>query len=240
MATLTFDKVPVENASCKITFVLEDEDEVALSKAAISALTLTLTDSVTRRVINSRSSQSVLDANGGTVASNGTLTLNLSPSDNINVGSSAGSKESHFGVLTWTWTDDASVAWTGKQEFIVLVSTTSNHKLSTDIEIIRGDSYDNVAHDKITWAVMKNYTGWTGTMTVRHRLTSASLMSVTVTVDSSSQLSATLTTANTAFALLVDNEEFGPHPYDVEMVSGSSEETAFSGVVVVRKDRTEA
>lgn len=108
--------------------------------------------------------------------------------------------------------------------------------------ITRGDAYDGTANAALTWDVTKDYTsGWTGTMTIRHRVTGASLMSATVTAASADQLTATLTTTNTAFALLVSDDEFGPHPYDVQMVNGSSEISAVpKGIAIISKDRSTA
>lgn len=106
--------------------------------------------------------------------------------------------------------------------------------------ITRGDSYDGTANNKLAWTVAKDYTGWTGTFTIRHRTTGASLCSATAVVTSSVLLNVTLAIADTAFSLLVTDDEFGPHPYDVEMVSGSNEQTAATGVAVIKKDRTVA
>lgn len=106
--------------------------------------------------------------------------------------------------------------------------------------ITRGDAYDGTANAALTWDVTKDYTsGWTGTMTIRHRVTGASLMTATVTAASATQLTASLTTTNTAFALLVSDEEFGPHPYDIQMVNGSSEISAVpKGIAIISKDRS--
>jgi hypothetical protein len=85
--------------------------------------------------------------------------------------------------------------------------------------------------------VTTDYTGYAATFTIRHRVTDAVLLSVAGAVDSSTQLSVSLSTANTAFALLVDPTEFGPHPYDFRLVSGSIEKTE-SGIAIIRRDVT--
>ena len=102
--------------------------------------------------------------------------------------------------------------------------------------IRRNDSYDGTANALYSFTVDKNYTGWTGTFTIRHRVTNASLLSKSVTVASSTLLTCSLSSSDTAFALLATDAEFGPHPFDVEMTNGGSEQTAQSGVVVVTKD----
>lgn len=110
--------------------------------------------------------------------------------------------------------------------------------MAVEIELRRGDSYDNVANDKLAFTVDKNYTGWTGTFTVRHRNTYASLCSASVVVTSSVLLNVTLTASDTAFSALVNDEEFGAHPFDVQMTSGISVKTAVSGYAVISKDQT--
>jgi len=114
---------------------------------------------------------------------------------------------------------------------------------NTDANIIyvtRGDSYDGTANAQLSFAVSKDYSGWTGTMTVRHRVTDAVLMTASVTVESATELRVSLLTSDTAFALLTTDADFGPHPYDIEMVSGASEQSAIQGVMVIRKDQTTA
>jgi hypothetical protein len=109
---------------------------------------------------------------------------------------------------------------------------------SSAIYITRHDAYDGVANAKKSFVVTKDYTNWTGTFTVRHRTTNASLCSKSVTVASSTLLEVSLASSDTAFSALVSDDEFGPHPFDVEMVSGSSKQQAVYGVAVVRKDVT--
>ena len=96
-------------------------DGVAIVKASIISLTATLYDQATSAVINSRNAQSVLDANQGAVASDGTLTMRLTPSDAVIVGTVAvGDTEEHVLRLTWTWNDGVSVR-TGIDEWTLSV-----------------------------------------------------------------------------------------------------------------------
>jgi len=60
------------SATYKIQFL--DGDGVPLSRTAVSALTLTLRDNRTNAVINSRSSQNVLDTNNGSMPANHVIT----------------------------------------------------------------------------------------------------------------------------------------------------------------------
>jgi hypothetical protein len=104
------------------------------------------------------------------------------------------------------------------------------------IYITQGKSYSATSEAPKTFTVSKDLTGWTGTLTIKHRVTGASLMSVSVTVTSSVLLTVTLTTTNTAFALLVSDDEYGPHPFEIEMTSGSEKYRAAKGVAVITKE----
>jgi hypothetical protein len=119
----------------------------------------------------------------------------------------------------------------------LITSQTANQQQTpvNQISITRGDSYSGAT--KITRVVTTDYTGYTATFTIRHRVTNAILLTKAATVDSSTQLSASLTTTDTAFALLVDATEFGPHPYDFRLVSGSIEKTE-PGIAIVKRDVT--
>jgi hypothetical protein len=119
----------------------------------------------------------------------------------------------------------------------LITSQTANQQQTpvNQISITRGDSYSGST--KLTRAVTTDYTGYTATFTIRHRVTNAVLLTKAATVDSSTQLSVALTTTDTAFALLVDATEFGPHPYDFRLVSGSIEKTE-PGIAIVKRDVT--
>lgn len=121
----------------------------------------------------------------------------------------------------------------------LITSQTANQQQTpvNQMVIIRGDSYSGATRK--THAVTTNYTGYTATFTIRHRVTDAVLLTCAGTVDSSAQLSVTLTTTDTAFSLLVDPTEFGPHPYDFRLVSGAIEKTE-SGIAIIRRDITRA
>jgi hypothetical protein len=73
--------------------------------AAITGLTATLKNvGEAPAVINSRNAQSVLNANGGTLVTDGTFTLMLSALDNIYVGTQPGGLEQHRLTLRVTFT----------------------------------------------------------------------------------------------------------------------------------------
>ena len=85
-----------------------------LTSTDISTITLSLFSGTT--IINSRSAQDVKNANGGTLTTDGTLTIKLDPLDAIIVGSlTAGQTEVHVARLTWTWND--GTARTGLAEY---------------------------------------------------------------------------------------------------------------------------
>jgi len=106
------------------------------------------------------------------------------------------------------------------------------------IKIRRNDTYDGVANPVFEFDVNQNYTGWTGTLSIRHRVTDAVLLSAAITVASSASLTCLLTSDETDFPLLTSAEDFGPHPFDINMVSGSSTDTAVTGIAIITKDIT--
>jgi hypothetical protein len=95
----------------EITFDVVKPGGAQVPLSALLTLTLTLFDGDTGSVatgpyINSRNAQSILNANGGTVVDNGTITsaiLTLSAADNplITAGKRA---EWHIAFFVWTWT----------------------------------------------------------------------------------------------------------------------------------------
>ena len=110
--------------SATITATFSDLSGSDLATSAIQSMTATLLNASTGAVINSRNNQTILNANGGSVAdSNGkaTLTLKLSPSDNVNVGAAVGDLEEHYLLVTWTWNDGDGVTQTGKHEWLLYV-----------------------------------------------------------------------------------------------------------------------
>jgi hypothetical protein len=102
-------------------------------------------------------------------------------------------------------------------------------------EVIRITRNNTVS---FSFTVSTDYTGYSGLLTIRHRVTEAELMQVPVTVDSTTSLSVSLASTDTAFALLVALSEFGPHPFDVEMTNGTLVASPVSGIAVIRKDQT--
>jgi hypothetical protein len=117
----------------------------------------------------------------------------------------------------------------------LITSQTANQTRTpvNTFAITRGDTFTG------TQAVTTNYTGYTATFTIRHRITDAVLCTASATVTSSTVLTVALTTTNTAFALLVDPAEFGPHPYDIRLVNGAIEKTE-RGIAVISRDMTRA
>ncbi len=105
-----------EGESCNIVVAFKDMDGVAIPKSALLTLTATLFDYLTAEAINSRDGQDILDANQGSVASDGTLTFRLGPDDNPIVGDpETGLKETHVVIFEWTWDDGVEIR-TGKSQ----------------------------------------------------------------------------------------------------------------------------
>lgn len=104
--------------------------------------------------------------------------------------------------------------------------------------IRRNDSYDDVANPVKSFPVEKDYDGWTGTLTIRHRVTGSSLLTKSVTVLSAATITCSLSSTDTAFTLLTMDEDFGPHPFDIEMTSGASKQSAVRGIAIITKDQT--
>jgi hypothetical protein len=124
-----------------------------------------------------------------------------------------------------------------KTDLITSQSATMQTSPVRTLYITRGDSYSGAT--ALTVAVTTNYTGYTPSFTIRHRATDAVLCTATPVVTSSTVLTVTLTTTNTAFADLLSDDEFGPHPWDIQLVSGSVQKTE-SGIAIVSKDQTRA
>lgn len=75
--------VAKEGKDYLLTGPLELSDGTPVSKAQLTALTLTLMVRDTWEVINNRNGQDILDANGGTVDDDGTIRLLLQNEDNV-------------------------------------------------------------------------------------------------------------------------------------------------------------
>jgi hypothetical protein len=107
------------------------------------------------------------------------------------------------------------------------------------IDIIRGDTYNDIRKPKLRFTVSKNYAGCTITLTVRHRVTDAILLTKTGAVDSSTILSVELTGTDTAFSTL-PLDEYGLHVFDLQATDGSNnrETIILGGSAVLSLDQT--
>lgn len=115
-----------------------DPDGNQFNKAALSAVTVTLLDE-DNEVINSREDQNVIDANGGTLATDGSFELALTPADNPIV-DETNAQEEHTLILKWQWVDGASVTQTGIQKYdITVVNTESSGEAVIPPEIVASD-----------------------------------------------------------------------------------------------------
>lgn len=100
--TPVFERSPV-----LLTLQLTTDRDEALVKAQLLTVTATLYDKRLPAVfINGRDAQDILDANGGTVGTDGTLSLVLGEDDNV-LTSQEHRKEDHVLLLQWTWTGGA-------------------------------------------------------------------------------------------------------------------------------------
>ena len=110
------DLVIQAGESMNIIASFSDVSDTPTTLTSDDILTVTLTLFAGTTAINSRLAQSVKDANGGTLAADGTLAIKLGPLDSIIVGSlAAGATEVHIARLTWTWND--GTARTGIAEY---------------------------------------------------------------------------------------------------------------------------
>jgi len=92
-----------ERSPVLITLQLTDQADAPLAKVQLETVTLTLYDKrVPGEFINERDEQNVLDANGGTVSTDGVLTLVLGEDDQV-LTSQGHRKEDHVVLLKWTW-----------------------------------------------------------------------------------------------------------------------------------------
>ena len=108
-----------EKTSARYACVIKDENEVAIPAASLTTLTLTLYDQTSDGIINSRSAQNVLNANGVTVDSSGNLVWVLDPADNLIVGTTVpqNSYERHVALFTYTY----NAGRTGRTEVQIAV-----------------------------------------------------------------------------------------------------------------------
>ena len=94
-----------ERTSGAYEATLLDEDDAAIAAASIDSITLTLIETRSGDVVNSRSAQSVLNANGGTMhATSGLFRWEWEPEDTAILGSTPNSDiERHLATITVTW-----------------------------------------------------------------------------------------------------------------------------------------
>lgn len=105
-----------ESANITATF---DFGGTQFNKAGIITLLFTLYEPKSNTVLNNRDEQNVKDLNGGHLATDGVLTLELDAADNVIVDADgqleSGQAEQHIARLKWTWNDGDSVR-TGLEE----------------------------------------------------------------------------------------------------------------------------
>ena len=112
-------------ATHKVTATLKDYAAVAINKASLLTLTMTLKDG-TGAVVNARSAVNVIDANGGYVSNAGVLSLYLTATDNTIISTTL-DKESRILLLAFTWNDGVDAAnQTGIAEYLYMVDRTGD------------------------------------------------------------------------------------------------------------------
>lgn len=104
MSVRTIITTPIPEAATRyIGFTITDVDGVtplANADSILLSLAVTLYNEPSRAVINSRTAQSVLNTNGGTVDAAGKVTLRLDPADTAILGSKS---EARVASFVWTW-----------------------------------------------------------------------------------------------------------------------------------------
>ena len=109
----------------------------------------------------------------------------------------------------------------------------------TFIYIQQGDSYDDLGNAKLQWTVTKDYTvGWSGNITIRHRVTGVQIMQAAITVVDATTIKATLTSTDTAFTGLTTDADFGVHPYEIQLTNASVVDTVVNGVAEISKNQS--
>jgi len=92
-----------EQTTATLTLALTDENDLAIAKAQLTSLTLTLYRAgYPATIFNARDASDILDANGGTVSADGVLTLLLENDDNV-LESQTRNQEFHVVLIRWTW-----------------------------------------------------------------------------------------------------------------------------------------
>lgn len=111
-----------EKTSSRLTGIFKDETGAVVGSSGMVSIAATLTDKVTGAVINSRSSQDVLNANGGTLDADGNFVLTFAPGDH-EIQNQALDYEVHVLLLDWVF---ASGAKGGTEEQDIYVHNLSN------------------------------------------------------------------------------------------------------------------
>ena len=91
-----------EDSTAIFSCTLVDEDGAPVTAARLTGLTFWLRDHL-GAIINSRDTVDILNANGGTIDSNGLLTLILEPEDMVIVGTGSFQVENHTMHILKEW-----------------------------------------------------------------------------------------------------------------------------------------
>ena len=119
MPLTTQERIVRERSTALYGAVIQDETGEVIPASTLTTLTLTLYDLATAAVINSRSSQNVLNANNVTVSSGGVLVWTMQAADNNIIGRTPiDSYENHRALFEWTWSSGARA---GSHEVIIEV-----------------------------------------------------------------------------------------------------------------------
>ena len=92
----------LEKTSQKYAATIKDVDDVVIPAASLTTLTLTLYSLHSLVVVNSRTTQDILNANNVTVSVAGALVWELQPADTAII-DDARSIEIHRALFEWTW-----------------------------------------------------------------------------------------------------------------------------------------
>jgi len=117
------------------SLVFHDALGVAIAKAAILSLTFELQDQ-DGTTINGWNGDSILDANGGTVETDGTAIMRLQPADTTQYGTQQSSVIT--AIFTYTWSDGVSTR-TGKEERTLVVTNVIEQLVDADGEAVVAD-----------------------------------------------------------------------------------------------------
>lgn len=114
-----------EQVSAEISWSFQDGEGDAVAAAALSSVTMTLYDLMSKQVINGRDEQDILGpdrtgTNDVSISSVGAATWYVQPEDNAII--IAGSLEQHIALIEWTWDpEDGHGVRQGKFEIPILV-----------------------------------------------------------------------------------------------------------------------